>query len=48
MSAREPGARLVEEDDRAVDDQAGGEVEPAPHAAAVGPEQPVGGALDPR
>ena len=43
----EAGRRLVEEDDRAVHDQAGREVEPAAHAAGVGPDLAVGGVLDP-
>ena len=41
------GRRLVEEHDRAVHDQAGGEVQAPPHPAAVGPDLAVGGVLEP-
>ena len=41
------GRRLVEEHDRAVHDQAGGEVQPPPHPAAVGADLAVGGVRDP-
>ena len=42
----EAGGRLVEEEDRRRGDQAGGEVEPAAHAAAVVADQPVAGVLE--
>ena len=39
----EAGGRLVEEEDRRPRDERGGEVEPAAHAARVGPDEAVGG-----
>ncbi len=42
----EPGGGLVEEDDGAVDDEAGGEVESPAHAAGVGADLAVGGVSD--
>ena len=42
----EAGGRLVEEDHRRVGDQAGGEVEPPPHAAGVLLVEPVAGIGD--
>src|SRR5262249_46372708 len=42
----EAGGRLVEEQDRRLGDQAGGEVEPAPHATRVALHDPVGGVAE--
>ncbi len=39
----EAGGRLVEEQHRRAGDERGGEVEPAAHAARVGPHEPAGG-----
>ena len=44
----EAGGRLVEEEDRGRGDEAGGEVEPAAHAAAVVLDQPVARVVEAR